>query len=400
MKRILMLGGSMAQVSAIKHAKKLGLEVILCDYLPDNPGQYYADRFYQVSTTDKEAILQVAIKERINGIVAYASDPAAPTAAYVGNKLGLPSNPYESVLTLCRKDLFRRFLKENGFNTPKSESFTGIGDALDFFHECGDKVIVKPVDSSGSKGVRIVDNDEDLIEAFEKALEIAREQIVAVEQVVDSKFKVVLAGDGFVYNGELKMYCPLNSHRNPKCNPLVPVGTSFPPVFSTESIAQVSSEIQRALSILGVRQGGINLDIIVDSFDRPYLIEIGPRNGGNLIPEQTRLITGIDMIDLTIKSAMGMSLGQIPEVRSSKIIASHVIHSRIDGILKGIEFSDYLQSKIIHKLIYKKNGDRVEKFNGANQALGIIMMEFSTVEEMFDTLERIYDRQILLVYSN
>lgn len=396
MKRILMLGGSMAQVSAIKHAKKLGLEVILCDYLPDNPGQRYADRFYQVSTTDKEAVLQVAIKERINGIVAYASDPAAPTAAYVGNKLSLPSNPYESVVTLCRKDLFRRFLKENGFNTPKSESFTRIGDALDFFHECGDKAIVKPVDSSGSKGVKIVENDKDLIEAFKKALEICREQIVVVEQVVDNKYRFVIGGDGFIVNGDLRVSCLMNCHRDTLCNPLVPVGKSFPPIFEEYELETANGEIQRALINLQMGLGALNLEVIVDSSGETYLIEIGPRNGGNLIPEQTKLITGIDMIDLTIKSAMGIDLGQIPEVRSNKIIASHVIHSRTDGILKGIEFSDYLQSKIIHKLIYKKKGEKVERFNGANQALGIIIMEFGTAQEMFDTVDNIYERHLKL----
>ncbi|HPJ82041.1 MAG TPA: ATP-grasp domain-containing protein, partial [Saccharofermentans sp.] len=350
----------------------------------------------QVSTTDKEATLQVALKERINGIVAYASDPAAPTAAYVGNKLGLPSNPYESVLTLCRKDLFRRFLKENGFNTPKGESFTSIGDALDFFHECGHKVIVKPVDSSGSKGVRIVDNDKDLIAAFEKAFETSREKTIVIEEVVENKHRFIMGGDGFIVDGNLKVSCLMNCHRDTICNPLVPVGKSFPPVFRTQELDTANNEIQRALLKLRMEQGAVNLEAIVDPSGKTYIIEIGPRNGGNLIPEQTKLITGIDMIDLTIKSAMGMSLGQIPEVRSSKIIASHVIHSRIDGILKGIEFSDYLQSKIIHKLIYKKNGDRVEKFNGANQALGIIMMEFSTVEEMFDTLDNIYERHLKL----
>ena len=96
MKKLLLLGGSAQQVIAIESAKRLGYSTVLCDYLPDNQGQYKADKFFLVSTTDKEAILEVAIKENIDGVVAYASDPAAPTAAYVAEKLGLPGNPYES----------------------------------------------------------------------------------------------------------------------------------------------------------------------------------------------------------------------------------------------------------------------------------------------------------------
>ena len=124
MKKILLLGGSAQQIVAIKTAQKHGYYTVLCDFLPDNPGQYEADKFYLVSTTDKDAVLEVAKKENIDGILAYASDPAAPTAAYVAEKLGLPTNPYDSVETLCNKDKFREFLKHNGFNAPVSEGYS------------------------------------------------------------------------------------------------------------------------------------------------------------------------------------------------------------------------------------------------------------------------------------
>lgn len=88
MKKILLLGGSSQQVIAIETAKRLGLYTVLCDYLPDNPGQFHADKFYQESTTGKEKIYQIARDEQISYIIAYASDPAAPTAAYVAEKMG------------------------------------------------------------------------------------------------------------------------------------------------------------------------------------------------------------------------------------------------------------------------------------------------------------------------
>ena len=83
MKKILLLGGSAQQVIAIKTAKRLGYYTVLCDYLPDNPGQYVADKYYNVSTTDVEAVYKVAMDEKVDGILAYASDPAALPAAIV-----------------------------------------------------------------------------------------------------------------------------------------------------------------------------------------------------------------------------------------------------------------------------------------------------------------------------
>ena len=80
------------------------------------------------STTDIDKVLELAQKINIDGIVAYASDPAAPTAAYVAEKMGLPGNPYESVKILTQKDLFREFLGKNRFNTPKARGYSSYDE--------------------------------------------------------------------------------------------------------------------------------------------------------------------------------------------------------------------------------------------------------------------------------
>ena len=93
---------------AIKEAVRQGCYVITCDYLPQNPGHKFSHEYHNVSTTDKEAVLSLARRLKVDGIVAYASDPAAPTAAYVCEKLGLPTSPYKSVEILSKKHLFRK----------------------------------------------------------------------------------------------------------------------------------------------------------------------------------------------------------------------------------------------------------------------------------------------------
>ena len=151
MKKILLLGGSAQQVAAIKTARRLGYYTVLCDFLADNPGQYEADKFYLVSTTDKEAILKVAQEEQIDGILAYASDPAAPTAAYVAEKMGLPGVPYKVAEAFCNKNQFREFLKRNGFNVPGSVEID-VNSESSLVEGLRLPIIIKPTDSSGSKG--------------------------------------------------------------------------------------------------------------------------------------------------------------------------------------------------------------------------------------------------------
>ena len=158
-KKLLLLGGSFAQLTAIKKAKSLGYYTVLCDYLPDNPGQLIADSFHLVSTTDKDAVLQVALQERIDGIIAYGSDPAAPTAAYVANAMNLPGMDYNLVRHFCEKHLFREFLIDHGFNVPKWVEINAPYEideaAIASLHF---PVIVKPTDSSGSKGITVVED--------------------------------------------------------------------------------------------------------------------------------------------------------------------------------------------------------------------------------------------------
>ena len=114
-KKILLLGGSAQQLVAIRAAKDLGYYTIVCDYLPDNPGQYEADKFYGASTTDVEAVYEIAKNEQVYGILAYASDPAALPAAIVAERLGLPTNPAKSVEILGLKHSWRQFLSDNNF---------------------------------------------------------------------------------------------------------------------------------------------------------------------------------------------------------------------------------------------------------------------------------------------
>lgn len=105
-KRLLVLGGSPFQVPLIEKAKGLGLNVITCDYLPDNPGHALADEYHNVSTTDKEAVLEVGRRCKIDAITTFCSDPAVPTVAYVAEALGLPGPSRQAVEKLTEKDKF------------------------------------------------------------------------------------------------------------------------------------------------------------------------------------------------------------------------------------------------------------------------------------------------------
>lgn len=385
MKKILLLGGSAQQVVAIKTAKRHGFYTVLCDFLTDNPGQYEADKFYLVSTTDKEMVLEVAIKENVDGILAYASDPAAPTAAYVAEKLGLPTNPYKSVETLCNKDKFRVFLKDNGFNAPVSESYSNNDVDTSLFSL---PVIVKPVDSSGSKGATVLKDWSGLQEACNFAFPFSRSHHIIVEEYIEKKHKYLIGGDIFVYNGKVILWGLLNCHRDSHVNSLVPVGKSFPLLLDQQDKIQVENTLQNMINKLGIRFGSVNVELVVDNDGKVWPIDVGPRAGGNMIPDLLSYIFGVDVVEMAVLAAMGENFDNVIN-EGIPYYATHNLHTDKNGIYQTIDFSNELDEKIIKKCLYKKSGDKVEFFDNASKALGVIFMKFNSLTEMEKFLDNI-----------
>lgn len=399
--KLLLLGGSAQQVVAIKTAKRLGCETVLCDFLPDNPGQYVADKFYLVSTTDKDAVLDVARKEQVDGVLAYASDPAAPTAAYVAEKLGLPGNPCESVEILCNKDKFRAFLKEHGFCTPDAEAYTSVEDALAELHNGRFRypVIVKPVDSSGSKGVGRVDRLEQAGSALENAMAHSRGHRIIVEEFVE-KFGYQIAGDGLSIDGKLVFRYFANDHFDPRCkNPFVPVAASFPYNMPSEVQDKIHGEIQRLLTLLNMRTCTYNFDMRIDKDYNVYLMEVAPRDGGNYIPQAIRYATGVDLVECSVKAAIGESITLPQDIRPQGFYAYYAVHSLQDGILKRVVFDEQVEKKhLVENHLVAKPGDEVHAFVGANSTLGILLMNFESLSQMLDMIEHA-DRWIRIEYQ-
>lgn len=389
MKKILLLGGSAQQIVAIKTARKHGYYTVLCDYLADNPGQYEADKFYLVSTTDKDAVLKVATDEKVDGILAYASDPAAPTAAYVAEKLGLPTNPYESVETLCNKDRFRTFLKENGFNTPNSAGYSDKNVDTSLFSL---PVIIKPVDSSGSKGATVLHSWDGLNKALDFAFSFSRSHRLIVEEFIEKKHEYLIGGDIFVADGKVILWGLLNCHRDNSVNPLVPVGKSYPLMLDKTDEDEVKSTLQRIVDKLGLRFGSVNVELVVDKNNRVWPIDIGPRAGGNMIPDLLGMIFGADVVEMAVLSAMGERFSS--EIKEGiPYFATHNLHFDRNGIYDSIEFSEDLEQYIVKKCLYKKSGDMVEYFDNAAKALGIIFMKFEdqkTMKYILDKINQLY----------
>lgn len=388
MKKVMILGGSENQIPLLKKSKELNYSVVLCDYSRENIGIKYADRFYCVSTLDKEAILEVARKEKIDGIITN-SEPAMSVSSFVGNQLGLPSNPYDSIIILSRKDKFRKFLRTNGFNSPLSYMSNNYEDASKNISKFRFPLIIKPNDSSGSRGVARIDKLDEFKKTFEMAIQFSKSRNVIVEEFIERTHDYMIGGDIFVQNGEVVFWGLMNSMRNFAVNEFVPVGTSFPTLITEKQFEVIKESIGRMLKLLNIKFGPFNVELMFDNNNKLYAIEINPRSGGNRIPEILNCATGVDTIKCNIKASLNEENIKIPSNNIKKYISTYIMHAAKPGILKNIKYNDSISNNIV-KIIETKNiGERVEKFNNADKLLGIVFLKFSDLEEMKSKLERI-----------
>lgn len=378
-----MLGGAKAQIPAIKKAKKMGHYIIICDFIEDCPGKKFAHEYYNISTTDKEAVLKLARSLQIDGIVCYAADSGAPTVAYVAERLGLPTHPYNSVEILINKDKFREFQKENNFNVPKAKGFRSFQEARSYFHHFKLPVMIKPVDSSGSRGVSKIDSIDQLEEKVKSALEFSISRRFIIEEYIEN-YGPHIGGDGFSVNGKLVFRCFSNEYFNKEClNPFVPIIATWPYIMSKEIQEKIHNEIQRVLELLNLKTGAYNFDIRIDKHKNVYLIEIAPRNGGDRNPEAIQYATGVDLIEYTIKAALGEDCSDLMMVEPTGYWATYVLNSEKCGVFKGVEIQeDLLEKNIVEQELVVEQNDRISSLSGSHEKLGLLLLNFTSKSDM------------------
>ena len=380
----MLLGGLRYLKPVIEAAHKQGYYVITADYLPNNIAHQWSDEYCNVSIIDKEAVLREAQRLRIDGIMSFACDPGVVAASYVQNKMGLPSfGPFESVEILQNKDKFRAFLAKNGFNVPQAKGFDSVEAALEEIYWYSWPVIVKPTDAAGSKGVTRVDKPEDLKPALEYAMKHSISGHIIVEEFID-KQGCSSDTDSMSIDGKL-VFTSFNAQRFDleATNPFTPAAYSWPSTFTKEQEEDLTSEIQRLITLLNLKTVVYNIEVRVASNGKPYIMELTPRGGGNRLCEMLRYATGVDMITAITRAMVGDPiLVPIEQKPYNGHWAEIILHSEKSGMFDHIEISKDLPAEIVEEDLWVKKGDQVESFEGANNAIGTLVLKFQTAEKL------------------
>ncbi|MBF9018676.1 MULTISPECIES: hypothetical protein [unclassified Oceanispirochaeta] len=378
-KRLLFLGATDYQLPAIKKAKYLGCNVITLSNDLSQIGHSYSDLSLNISTIDKEKVLEAAKKYKIDAIMTYAANAAVETVSYVAKELNLPGNPMDAALILQDKGLFRNLQKKLSLPHPDFRILKKDDNPQDIFDFLKhNELIVKPVDSGGSRGQTFIKVENEIEAAFQNALECSTLDQVIFEEKIDSKV-LELDGDVFFQNGKLEYALYGHNYFKIDTDYNVPVGEIFPGKISNDIKQSLDEQFQAIITSLNLESGCMNFDGLV-SDNEVHIIDIALRNGGNFVPRMIEFASGFDMTEAAVYAAFGVNY-QYKIKKDQTPIVSYILNSSENGLYNGYT----IDSKYIDNVIFEHQivevGDEVEEFKIGTNTLGVVAFKFNTIDE-------------------
>lgn len=298
--KIAVLGANEPLIPFFRQAKALGYEIIGIAIEKGAVCKKYCDKFYPISFADKDDVVDVCRKEKVDGIISFSLESALPTVSYVAQKLGLVSNSEESIKLTQSKFAQRLALEKAGIPVPKYYLIESENDLEKV--NCRYPVIVKPVDSGGSQGICKVDTPGRLLESYKYAIDYSRTSKAIVEEYVDGReFSV----EYISHNGK-HHFLQITDKVTSGAPRFVEMQHHQPADIPRSVWKRIQEMIEKALSALKIENSASHTEIKWNSHDELFIIETGARMGGDYISSDlVRLSTGYDFVEGAIKLAVG-----------------------------------------------------------------------------------------------
>lgn len=382
MKKLMIVGASVLQLPAILKAKEMGLNVVVVDFNPQAIGIPYADKYYNASTMDEDAVLAAAEDYKPDGIMTLATDMPMRGVAKTSDKLNLHSINYETAVKATDKyDMIKAF-KEH--NVPSPWFF--VVDTLEELktHEADVTFpcIIKPTDNAGSHGVAKVYSFQELLDNYEYAHSCSRHGKVIIEEFLDGPEVSV---EVMVVNGVVNIL-QITDKITTEAPHFVELGHTQPsqlPMDTQEAIRKVTVAACKAI---GIDKGPAHVEMKVTKRG-PVMIELGARMGGdNITTHLVPLSTGIDMVGSTIKAA----LGEEPDIEPSLHCGSAIRYFQVPfGTIKAIENVDEAkQIPGVKQITFTKEvGEESTPIHCSNDRIGFVIAQGATAKDAIKACE-------------
>jgi len=379
MKKLMIMGAGIYQVPLIKTAKRMGIHTIAVSIPGKYPGFSVADEICHINTVDYEAVLDVAREKKIDGIVTAGTDVAVITIGKVCDELGQTGPSFRAARVAVDKLLMKSCYEANGVRTARYRKVLFDEDVLENIRGLQYPLIVKTVDSSGSRGITRVNTPQELPEAVASAKAATRKEYYIVEEFIEgSEF----GAQAFIYDGELKFVLPHGDYVF-MGDTGVPVGHFAPFELTQEQQADVYEQTRRAVQAMGLDNCAINADFIMKD-GKTYVLEIGGRSGATCLAELVSIYYGFDYYEKIVQAALGED--PVFDLKQAVPNASKLLMSDRDGVIRSIVDHNPKNDDIYEILFDYTVGDRVRKFRVGPHRIGHVVTKGRTLDEAVRTL--------------
>jgi len=243
--------------------------------------------------------------------------------------------------------------------------------------------VIKPVDSSGSRGVTVLQPGGDADSAVRRALQQSRARRCIIEQYVEGE---QVEGDGFISNGRLVHYYIGDQSFFTESHSSIPLVTRWPTRHGQDVLDKLVEQVEAIAQASGFVEGPVNIEARVTPAGDVCIIEMGPRNGGNYIPILQQRLTGFDFVQSVLDGALGIPPTVDAEGARRGVGAVYVLHADRDGAYAGLEVGDEIRDKIFLLDVFKRIGEPVYQYVGSNTSLGVALLLFGSLAECDDLM--------------
>jgi len=382
MKKLMIMGAGIYQVPLIRTAREMGIYTIAVSIPGTYPGFAYADEVLHINTVDAEAVLQAAKERKIDGICTAGTDVAVMTIGRVNDELGLSGISYSAARIACDKVLMKQCYEEHGVRTARYRKV--------YFNENVDEkieglqypLIIKIVDSSGSRGITRVDRPDQIQAAITNAQAYTRKDYYIVEEFIIGR---EFGAQAFVMDGKVQFILPHGDYIFHGSTG-VPAGHFAPYELSEEAQKDCCETCEKAILAMGLDNCAVNCDFIMRD-GKTYVLEIGGRSGATCLAELVSIYYGYDYY----KKIIEVALGQKPDFPKDKAVpnASNLLMSDKDGEIIALANRNPKSDSNICEVCFDYTiGDQVKKFHVGPNRIGHVVTKGRTLAEATAALDR------------
>lgn len=387
--KILVLAGGFDQIALIKELRSRGNVVYLADYFENPPAKQYADKHFQISTLDENAVYELAKKEQVDLITTACTDQALMTVASVSEKLNLPC--YISSKTardVTNKAYMKKKFAEFDVPTAKWDLLESENDFEKLKqHQLAFPLIVKPCDCNSSKGVVKVENYGELENAVWNAFQLSRSKKVVVE---DYKIGEEVSIDVWKDKDGAKVLSVSGTSKIKENTESFTIYQSkYPIEMSNVLISKIKNIAEKICEAFELDNCPLLIQAIIQK-DEINVIEFSARMGGGSKYKLIEYMANIDIMKIYVNRVLGDTSQIVKPVWSSKLIELNYVYAYNGVFSKLIGFDRFLRTGDIKELFqYKKEGSTIEKRTTSSDRIVGFLIEADSVQELANLRNRI-----------